>query len=216
MPTETFFNLPEEKRTRLIDVLLDEFAENDYDSVSINRIAERAGIAKGSFYQYFADKKDCYLYLIQLGIEQKTAFLRQTPPSPDTDIFTYLRWLLDVGVQFQFHNPRLAQIAYRAIYDDVPLPTETMQVIRQGSYAYFKQLIAQGIAEGSINPAIDSETAAFMLNVVFTELGKYLIERFTVDPASLFQEGATVLLQPDLRRVIEQVIDILERGMRNR
>lgn len=216
MPTETFFNLPEEKRSRLIDVLLDEFAQHDYDSVSINRITERAGVAKGSFYQYFADKKDCYLYLIQLGIEQKTAFLRQTPPTSATDMFAYLRWLLDVGIQFQFHNPRLAQIAYKALYDDVPLPAETMQVIRHGSFAYFKQLVEQGIADGSLDPDLAAETAAFVLNVVFTELGNHLIERFAVNPAELLREGGSVLLQPAMRRVIEQVIDILERGMRRR
>ena len=61
MPYETFFNLPEEKRQTIFDILLEEFAENDYNSVSISRIVNRAGIAKGSFYQYFEDKKDLFL-----------------------------------------------------------------------------------------------------------------------------------------------------------
>ena len=67
MPKETFFNLPEAKRQRIIDLALAEFAEKDYDTASISRIVSQAGIAKGSFYQYFENKEDLYTYLLTLG-----------------------------------------------------------------------------------------------------------------------------------------------------
>ncbi len=35
-----------------------------YDEVSINRIVKEAGIARGSFYEYFADKDDMIEYLM--------------------------------------------------------------------------------------------------------------------------------------------------------
>ncbi len=214
MPTATFFNLPEEKRARLLDVLLDEFAANDYKNVSIGRIVEHAGIAKGSFYQYFADKKDCYLYLIQLGMDEKTAFLRQTPPSEHSlDLFSQLRWLLGVGMQYQFSNPRLAQIGYKALFDDVPLPDETLQVIRHGSYTYFQQMVQAGIAGGTLDPQIDAGTAAFLLNVTFTELGQYLIERFQISPEHLLTDGAALFQHDEIRRTIDQVITVLEQGL---
>ncbi|MFZ6029237.1 MAG: TetR/AcrR family transcriptional regulator [Chloroflexota bacterium] len=216
MPTETFFNLPEEKRARLLDILLDEFSQNDYKNVSVGRIAARAGIAKGSFYQYFADKKNCYLYLIALGIEQKTAFLQQSTPEAPADMFSQIRWLLGVGMQFQFLNPRLAQIGYKAIFDDVPLPEETMQVVRRGGYAYFRQMVQAGIADGSLDPQVDADTAAFLLNATFTNLGEHLMERFGISPASLLSEGSESFQRAEIRRAIEQVIAILENGLRAR
>ena len=51
MPTQTFWNLPSEKRDALIAIAVEEFASNDYDAASISRIVARAGIAKGSIYQ---------------------------------------------------------------------------------------------------------------------------------------------------------------------
>ena len=66
MPKETFFNLPEDKRTLICQVAIDEFAAHSFDRVSINRIVARSGIAKGSFYQYFENKHDLFLYLLQL------------------------------------------------------------------------------------------------------------------------------------------------------
>jgi TetR/AcrR family transcriptional regulator len=65
MPKPTFFNLTDDKRQRLIDLAIEEFAENDYDLASISKIVAQAGIAKGSFYQYFEDKKDLYQYLLE-------------------------------------------------------------------------------------------------------------------------------------------------------
>jgi AcrR family transcriptional regulator len=215
VPQETFFNLPQEKRQKLIDVLLDEFAENDYKAVSVSRIVERAGIAKGSFYQYFADKKDCYLYLVQLGVDEKMAFLRQIPaPQEVLDIFAYLRWLLDAGLQFEFSNPRLAKISYRAVFDDVPLPEATLGLIRQSGMVYFRQLLQQGLEAGDVRTTADPEVAAFIFNVIFTNLGQYLMERFDIDPAQLLMDGPQAFDRSAARQSLTQVINILEYGLR--
>ena len=105
-------------------------------NVSVSRIVNRAGIAKGSFYQYFEDKKDCYLYLLELAAREKTSFLHQSPP-PDAvnGIFDTLRWLLKAGVRFEFSKPQLSRISHRAVFDDVPLPEETNALIRFGRHA---------------------------------------------------------------------------------
>lgn len=216
MPLETFFNLPEEKRVRLLDVLLDEFADNDYKNVSVGRIADRAGIAKGSFYQYFADKQDCYLYLIQLGMEEKTAFMRQIPPDDVSDLFGKLRWLLSAGMRFQFTSPRLAKIGYKAIFDDVPLPEESMQAIRQGSFAYFRQMVGEEIEAGGIDEDTDPDIAAFMLNAVFVDLGRYLMERYSISPEQLLTQAGQPFEQEEIQRTIEQVISILETGLKKK
>lgn len=216
MPTPTFFNLPEEKRSRLLAILLDEFAENDYKNVSIARVVARAGIAKGSFYQYFADKQDCYLYLIQLGMDEKTAFLRQSPPREAADLFAQLRWLMDAGMQFQFSSPQLARIAYKALFDDVPLPDETKQVLRRGGYAYFRQLVEAGIASGTLDPQVDPDTAAFLLNAAFTELGQHLMVRFAILPDQLLAGGPAFFGRDEIRLAIDQVLTVLENGLRKR
>ncbi len=61
---QTFFNLPEEKRNRIYQCALKEFAARPYDKSSINRVIADASIPKGSFYQYFDNKEDLYSYCI--------------------------------------------------------------------------------------------------------------------------------------------------------
>ena len=65
MPTTTFFNLPEEKRERLLAAARAEFARTSYGEASVNRIIRAAGIPRGSFYMYFTDKGELFRYLME-------------------------------------------------------------------------------------------------------------------------------------------------------
>ena len=65
MPTSTFFRLPEEKRTRLIEACWGEVSRVRFTELSINRIITAARIPRGSFYQYFNDKEDLIRYLLE-------------------------------------------------------------------------------------------------------------------------------------------------------
>lgn len=75
MPTNTFFNLSDEKRNRLIQVSMEEFSTHSFNDASINAIIKNASISRGSFYQYFENKEDLYFYLIKRAmIESKRLF----------------------------------------------------------------------------------------------------------------------------------------------
>jgi AcrR family transcriptional regulator len=216
MPKQTFFNLPEEKRNTILELAIAEFAENDYKNASISRIVARAGIAKGSFYQYFEDKKDLYLYLIDLATQEKTRLLQENlPPDAGMDIFSYIRWLLRAGLDFEFANPKLAQIGYRAIYGDAPLPTDTRAVIEEGSSHFFRQLVQQGVEQGVIDPEIDPAVAAFMFNVVFMNLGDFILKQTAVQPEQLLVNSEQALASPAAEKIFDQVLRTLQFGMGN-
>jgi len=62
-----------QKRAQLLAAGLTLFAENGYEATAINAVALRAGVAVGSFYQYFRTKRQLLLVLMdQLleGLEQ--------------------------------------------------------------------------------------------------------------------------------------------------
>ena len=64
MPTSTFFNLPEDKKNKILRAANKEFARVPIEQVSIKNIVEDAEIARGSFYQYFEDKEDLFQYIM--------------------------------------------------------------------------------------------------------------------------------------------------------
>ena len=65
MPRSTFFNLPEDKRARVVEALKAEFAARPYARASVDRVIGAAGVSKGSFYQYFDNKEDAYAHLVR-------------------------------------------------------------------------------------------------------------------------------------------------------
>ena len=68
MPTSTFFNLPEDKKNKILKAANKEFARVPIEQASIKNIVEDAEIARGSFYQYFEDKEDLFQYIMSAKI----------------------------------------------------------------------------------------------------------------------------------------------------
>ena len=64
MPTNTFFNLPAEKKHKILKAATKEFARVPLEQASIKNIVEDAEIARGSFYQYFENKQDLFEYIM--------------------------------------------------------------------------------------------------------------------------------------------------------
>jgi AcrR family transcriptional regulator len=81
LPKPTFFNLREEKRSRLIDAAREEFSRVSLYEASISNILKMAGIPRGSFYQYFEDKEDAFFFLVgehaRERFEHFTSLLRE-------------------------------------------------------------------------------------------------------------------------------------------
>lgn len=212
MPKQTFFNLPDDKRENLINIAITEFAENDYQSASISRIVAEAGIAKGSFYQYFENKEDLYSYLLDLGAQQKAKFLSSEPPDPEMDIFAYLRWLIQGGVRFEFSNHRLSQVGYRAVKSG-SLPDAYLEQALASANQFFTQLVAQGKTQGNIDENVDVEVAAFIFNTIFTELGTFMIDRLQMTGAFSQEDGRSAFDSPQAEAIFDQVLTILQFGM---
>lgn len=48
-----------------------------FKETSIQKIVEQAGIARGSFYQYFTSKEDLLFYLLHLHFSNMESFLEK-------------------------------------------------------------------------------------------------------------------------------------------
>ena len=100
MPTSTFYNLPEEKRNKILFAVKEEFARAAYTDVSINKIVQAAGIPRGSFYQYFSDKSDMLSYLLSDYQQQVIHRMRGKMQDSGGDLFSTFTDLLDFSLEF--------------------------------------------------------------------------------------------------------------------
>lgn len=111
MPTSTFFRLPEEKRRRLLRCAMAEFAARPYGETPLSGIIQAAGIPRGSFYQYFADKTDLFQYVLrQLG-SQMDALLVESLESCGGDLFQLPLVLFDRAAAYLREDAEDARVA---------------------------------------------------------------------------------------------------------
>lgn len=70
MPKQTFLNLPEDKKQKILEAAKNEFSRVSVTEASINNIVTEANIARGSFYQYFESKEDLLIFMIDKASER--------------------------------------------------------------------------------------------------------------------------------------------------
>ena len=128
-------------------------------------------------------------------------------------IFAYMRWLTEKGVEFELAYPRLSELGYRAASGN-KLPAGFEEQMKQDTLVFFRHLVAQGKNQGDIAPEIDEDLAAFLLNTIFSNLGRYLMQRVA---ALDYQPGSSPALYEfsEAQDLLTQTYNILENGLTN-
>lgn len=213
MPSQTFFNLPAEKRDRLIEVALEEFANKDYHSASISHIVRQTGIAQGSLYQYFANKKELYLYLLNVLVETKITFLKGKTIQVEQDFFAYLNWIFEQNLAFDRTYPTLSQLGYRAFYSEPPFYDLAVEQMKQTAQEFMHQIVQNGIEQGDIDPSIDRDLAVFVVDTAIGAVRHYLPQKLGISHEKLVAKGAKSFDPQSAKAIFRDLIEILKHGL---
>ncbi len=213
MPTSTFFNLPEEKRERVVEAAIDEFAAYFFYKASVNRIVEKADIPKGSFYQYFENKKDLFKYIIDLMGDKKLTYIQQVTADLETvGFFELLRQLYRAGIKFAREYPKLQAIGARVLrMNDSSLKQEIMGDSAEKSNQFFEQMLAEGIEHGEIDAEVDIELTAFML----TKLSQILVDYFFNQLEAEGLEELVEVNEEEMMEGVRKMLYVIENGIKN-
>ncbi|GAB4370273.1 MAG: TetR/AcrR family transcriptional regulator [Elainellaceae cyanobacterium] len=214
MPFQTFFNLPDVKRQVIIDAAIAEFANHSYEAASISSIVSQAKIAKGSFYQYFEDNQDLYLYLVDWVLEVRRAFIATANlPSIQAGFFVYLRALFQANLEFQLANPAFTQILFRGpLYGDVPFREEVFRRTKAGLIEFMRQCVQEGINQGQLSAQINPNIAAFMIVTLGIELRRFIPIVLGIDVNQLVKDSPDVD-KDAISKILDDFVRILERGI---
>jgi AcrR family transcriptional regulator len=107
MVTQTFHNLPREKRERVLAAAVDEFSQRNVEEAKISNIVRQAHIPRGSLYQYFETKEDLYVYIFESLREQRTQFVRPAFEYYKTSPFvTFFEHFYTLDSEFLIHHPK--------------------------------------------------------------------------------------------------------------
>ena len=182
-------------RAALLDAAAEVFASHGFAGASVDRIVQRAGFSKGTFYWYFASKEELFLALVDERIDQPARSLMDvtrsapaaTPTAPTVsrglaDLFSGQRTLLvllqeywaaavrDPAMRRRYRRRQRELVAsladaLRARHDETGVPL----TIPADRLAIAFVALAQGLAlEAAVDPdAVDSSLYGDVLSLVY-------------------------------------------------
>ena len=161
MPTQTFHNLDDEKKQRIITAAVDEFAEWTYNEVKLSNIIKIAKIPRGSFYQYFTDKKDLYKYVFDIIAKEKIKYLGDLVPNPQKTPFLDLFYEMYVrGLEFATSKPQYIRIGKQMLLQRGEIYNELVGDNMEMAMKFFVGYIESDKALGRIRSDVDSSLLA--------------------------------------------------------
>lgn len=166
MPTETFFKLTEEKRKKIIEAGKGEFSSVSLDEASIKNIAEKAGIARGSFYQYFKSKKDLLFFILEENRETMEKKLNRIIKESNGDVFNIYISIYDDMASKCFDN--MNRDIYKRIFENLKTNDESvfegMEEKKKQDFKNFKNLIDK--SKLKIESDLDFDLIIQILNAI--------------------------------------------------
>ena len=195
MPKDTFYNLSDEKKKRIFDAAVQEFSTRPFSEASLNKIVKSAKIPWGSFYQYFNDKEDLYLYMLgEIGKEKHKIAPYTKNLDPDADVFETIIQRTKESLELGRIKPEYTKIGMLMEIDNNKFITK----LRAASAEKYMKMIEHDKERGLIKPEVDTE---LVVNIIFTfGLNEYYRngldeERYLkklIDAIKIIKEGIAV------------------------
>lgn len=218
MPKPTFHNLHADKRERIIELAIEEFSDKPYAQASISNIVAQAGIAKGSFYQYFEDKLDLYRWLLlDVAGHRKLAWMETRVPPETADMFELLEHLVLAGIEFGIANPRLSRVAEWTFHHSPdPELAAFFREVEELGLENFRRFLSQARDRGELREDVDLDIAAAMIAATFRQgLDVAMKSRFGFDLWEMCTKPrlAKKVSKAERARLAHDIVDFLRHGL---
>lgn len=216
MPTETFENLPEERKNKFIDAAFEEFIQNDYEGASISRMVKKLGFGKGSVYRYFEDKRDLYFYLKELAEKRKMEMVMPVMRDHSRDFFEMYKALYRVGLEFMRAEPRYSQFLYNLSKEMGKKEFgEMIQQHKKMAVDAFEKEILQYQQEKIIRDDLPASMIAFFVVEASNVVSAYILLNYkeSFEKAILEPEHKFELPDKEIEEVSAAVVLMMKEGI---
>jgi AcrR family transcriptional regulator len=207
--TRTFRRLDPGRQQAIVYAILDEAMEKSPASINIKQVAERAGVAVGSLYQYFGDRDGLMDFTTRLCVHLLTvSFLQYKPILISMPLREGLCAYLTGGVEWGRMMQGLVQFFGKAAYEGDPrLAEKVVRPVAVAMREMTQAILLAAQARGEVRPDIDLEAAARVINawvipVADSQLFPYLNLYFQTSDENI-----------PFQRTLDAFLDILENGL---
>src|ERR1700754_2351845 len=173
MPTVTWARVAPARRAAIIEAAEAEFGAHGFSAGSLNVIARRAGVAKGSLFQYFADKRDLFAFIADIGSQRVRVYMEALirELAPNRPFFDFLTDLLDGWVAYFAEHPRERSLHAAATLEvDTDARISVRNVIHRHYLEVLRPLVHGAQSRGDLRADADTDVLLSLLLLIFPHL----------------------------------------------
>ncbi|MBS9533311.1 TetR/AcrR family transcriptional regulator [Mycobacterium sp. M1] len=173
MPTVTWARVDPARRAAVLAAAEAEFGAHGFSGGSLNVIARRAKVAKGSLFQYFADKRDLYAYIADVAGQRVRAHMegRIVDLDPTRPFFAFLTDILDVWVAYFAEHPRDRSLhAAASLEVDTDARISVRGVIHRHYLEVLRPLVRDAQVRGDLRADADVDALLSLLLLILPHL----------------------------------------------
>ncbi|MFD3502139.1 TetR/AcrR family transcriptional regulator [Streptomyces sp. NPDC058676] len=160
----------EATRQKLYEAAVTLIAEQGFSATTVDEIAERAGVAKGTVYYNFASKSVLFEELLRHGVQLLSASLRQAAEQTARQggsKVDALDAMVRAGLVFIQTYPSFTQLYVAELWRTNRAWQSTLMVVRQEAVAVVEGVLREGVDNGEFSDEIDVQlTAAALVGMV--------------------------------------------------
>ncbi|MYY06154.1 MULTISPECIES: TetR/AcrR family transcriptional regulator [unclassified Streptomyces] len=157
-------------RQKLYEAAVTLIAEKGFSATTVDEIADRAGVAKGTVYYNFKSKTELFEELLRHGVGLLTASLRtaaEETAARGGSRVEALDAMIRAGLVFIDRYPAFTQLYVAELWRTNRAWQSTLLVVRRDAVAVVEGVIADGVAGGELSEEIDVPlTAAALVGMV--------------------------------------------------
>ncbi|MFI6150177.1 TetR/AcrR family transcriptional regulator [Streptomyces sp. NPDC051109] len=157
-------------RQKLYEAAVTLIAEQGFSATTVDEIAERAGVAKGTVYYNFASKNELFEELLRHGVGLLTASLRDAAQETEQrggSRVEALDAMIRAGLVFIDRYPAFTQLYVAELWRTNRAWQSTLMVVRREAVAVVETVLREGVERGELSAEIDVPlTAAAMVGMV--------------------------------------------------
>ncbi|MFG2300687.1 TetR/AcrR family transcriptional regulator [Actinacidiphila glaucinigra] len=157
-------------RQRLFQAAVTLIAEQGFSATTVDEIAERAGVAKGTVYYNFASKNELFEELLRHGVGLLTASLRDAGADVTARGGSHvdaIDAMIRAGLAFIAEYPSFTQLYVAELWRTNRAWQDTLMVLRKEAVAVVEQTLRDAVEAGELSDEIDVPlTAAALFGMV--------------------------------------------------
>ncbi|HWF71552.1 MAG TPA: TetR/AcrR family transcriptional regulator [Mycobacterium sp.] len=173
MPTVTWARVDPARRAAIVEAAEAEFGVHGFSGGSLNVIARRAGVAKGSLFQYFADKRDLYAFIADIASQRVRAYMEERirELDPSRPFFDFLTDWLDAWVAYFADHPHERALHAAATLEvDTEARVSVQNVIHRHYLEVLRPLVHDAHTRGDLRADSDTDALMSLLLMIFPHL----------------------------------------------